>query len=211
MDIGRSFVYVFDDDDWLQKIAIGGIVTLIPILDFVALGYSIRALKNIRDGRELPLPEWDDWGGDFIRGLLVTVAGFIYALPAIAVMIVGVVAGTTLDSEACMWLAYCPGLAWLLLVAIIQPALWLQYAKEGDFAAFFRFDRILAVIRDHLSDYVVAWLMIMVAFVAASIIGSIACGIGIIFTSFWAYLVQAHLLAQVEPAVAGAGQSETVA
>lgn len=199
MDIGRAFTFVFDDDDWLKKVAIGGIVTLVPILNFVALGYAIRVLQNIRAGRELPLPEWDDWGDDFMRGLLVTVATLIWALPAIAVMLLGVLFAALLDTEACIWLGYCPGLLWTLVLAIVTPVLYLQYAKREEFAAFFDFGEILAVIRDHLSDYAIAWLMIMVAFVAASVVGSIACGIGIIFTTFWAYLVQSHLLAQVEP------------
>lgn len=202
MDIGRAFTYMFDDEDWLKKIAIGGLVTLIPILNLVALGYAIRATQNIRQGREVPLPEWDDWGGDFVKGLLFVIAAIIWALPAIIVMVLGAVFASAMDEEACLWIAYCPGVLWLLLVAVISPALWLQFAKDGDFGAFFRLGALWAIIRDHLSDYLVAFLLSIVASVVASVVGSVACGIGIIFTAFWAYLVQAHLYAHIEPTVA---------
>ena len=200
MDIGRAYTYMFDDDDWLKKIAIGGLIMLIPILNLVALGYAIRVLRNARDGRELPLPEWDDWGGDFVRGLLITVATFIYSLPAIFAVLMGVVFAGVFDEQACMWAGYCPGILWAVLVAFITPALYLQYAKHDTFGALFRFGEIWKIVTDKFSTYLVAVLMTCVAMIVASAIGSVACGIGVAWTSLWAYLVQSHLMAQVQPA-----------
>ena len=48
-----------------------------------------------------------------------------------------------------------------------------------------------------------AVLGIIGASIAASVAGSILCGIGVIFTSFIALLVSAHLLAQFDREVAG--------
>ncbi len=200
MDIGRGFTYAFDDEDWLKKILIGGVVTLVPILNFVAIGYALRATKNASEGQDLPLPEWDDWGGDFVRGLLLFLAGLIYSLPTIIVMVLGVAFGAALDSDACVWLAYCPGILWAIVVGVAFPALWLKFAKEEQFGSFFQFGQIWAFIRDNISDYIIAVLMIWVAEIIASIVGSVACGIGLIFTTFWAYLVQAQLLGQVDQA-----------
>ena len=89
MDIGKSFSYVFDDEDWVKKVAIGGVISIIPIVNFIAVGYSLRALKNVAEGKERPLPEWDEWGDDWVKGLMVTLAGFIYAIPLIALSIIG--------------------------------------------------------------------------------------------------------------------------
>ena len=199
MDIGRAYTYMFDDKDWLKKLAIGGLVMLIPILNFVAMGYAIRALRNARDGQDLPLPEWDDWGGDFVKGLLITIATIIYELPAIVAFLVGVAAASVFEEQACMWGAYCPGILWSILVAFITPALFLQYAKYDSFGSLFRFGEIWRIITAKFSDYLVAALMVLVAFIVASVIGSVACGIGVAWTSFWAYLVQSHLMAQLQP------------
>jgi len=200
MDIGRSFTYMFDDEHWLRKIGLGGLVMLVPILNFVGLGYSIRALRNAREGRELPLPEWDDWGDDFIRGLLISVALLIYSLPSIIAIVLGVGFAGTFDQQACMWGGFCPGFLWALLVALITPALYLQYAKHDDFAGLFYVKEIWHVITADFGNYLVAALMCLVASIVASIIGSVALLIGNAWTSMWAYLVQAHLMAQVEPA-----------
>ncbi|PKO21777.1 MAG: hypothetical protein CVU38_12955, partial [Chloroflexi bacterium HGW-Chloroflexi-1] len=73
MDIGKSFTYMFEDPDWLRKLGIGTLVGLIgivfsPILiGFIPLlmlmGYTLDVVRNTMDGRQYPLPEWEDWGG----------------------------------------------------------------------------------------------------------------------------------------------------
>jgi len=36
MDFGKAVSFTFDDPDWITKVAIGGVVTLVPILNFAA-------------------------------------------------------------------------------------------------------------------------------------------------------------------------------
>ena len=105
MDIGRSFTYMFEDQDWIKKILIGGVVSLVPVVNFAALGYFIEALKNTVEGRELPLPEWDDFGGKFMKGLMAGIASFLYMLPIM--IVVGIVFGLTAVLRA-PWTAMRP-------------------------------------------------------------------------------------------------------
>jgi hypothetical protein len=207
MDFGKSFTYVFEDKDWVKKVAIGGVVTLVPILNFVGVGYSLRTLKRVSEGDPQPLPEWDDWGGDFVRGLMASfVAPLIYSVPAIALAILyGIVvaiasSGGSSDGfmALCSTALTCLTTLWSILVAVWLPAGLIRYATEGEFGAFFRFAELWSFIRENLSNYIVAILLIIVAALVASIAGSILCGIGIIFTTFWAMLVAAHLLGQVK-------------
>ncbi len=203
MDIGRSFTYMFEDQDWIKKILIGGVVSLIPIVQFAALGYFIEALRNTAEGRELPLPEWDDFGGKFMKGLMVVIAVFLYLLPIIFVM--GIVVGLTIaadsaDSDAattiatiCSLISYCLLFVYMILVMLILPAAVIQYALTGQFGAFFRFGDIMALIKANVGGYIIALLVAMVAGLIAQIVGGIACGIGILFTLMWAYLVDANL------------------
>jgi len=205
MDIGRSFTYMFEDQDWLKKILIGGVVNLIPIVNLAATGYFIEAIKNTAEGQELPLPEWgEDFGGKFIKGLMVAIASFVYSLPIMIVM--GIVFGLTaviagsLDSDTaevvatiCPMIGYCLLSVYMILFLFILPAAIIQYALTGQFGAFFRFGDIMALIRANIGGYIIALLVALVAGLIAQIVGGIACGIGFFFTMMWYMLVSANL------------------
>jgi hypothetical protein len=203
MDIGRSFTYMFEDQDWIKKILIGGVVNLIPIVNFAATGYFIEAIRNTAEGRELPLPEWDDFGGKFMKGLMAGIAGFVYALPLIIVLVVSflpVVIADSSDSDAvttaasiCPLIGNCLLFVYMILLMLILPAAMIQYALSEQFGVFFRFGDIIAFIRANIGGYIVALLVALVAGIVAEIVGGIACGIGIFFTLMWAMLVGANL------------------
>jgi hypothetical protein len=205
MDYGKSFTYVFEDKDWLKKVAIGGLLMLVPILNLIGVGYGLRTLKAVGEGKEKPLPEWDDFGGDLVKGLLLVVAQLIYALPAIIGSVLGGVVMAVLSGESgdltggaavCFTGVQCLAGLWGLLVAVFFPAALIRYAEKGDFSAFFRFGEIWAVIKDNLGDYIVVLLLALVAGMIAGF-GTIACVIGVIFTAFWAVLIEMHLFGQI--------------
>ena len=35
MDIGKAFTYMFDDEEWVQKLVIGGLLTLVSVIPLV--------------------------------------------------------------------------------------------------------------------------------------------------------------------------------
>jgi hypothetical protein len=205
MDIGRSFTFVFDDEEWIKKILIGGILTIIPIVNFVVFGYFIDTLKNVIDGQELPLPELD-FGDQFMKGLMFFLASLIYAIPiivlSIMIAVVGAIMGGAGDEAAqgvaglCALGGNCIIFIYALVLAVILPAACILYANSGEFGSFFRFGEIIGLITSNIGSYIVAILVAWVASMIAGLVGSIACGVGIFFTSFWAYLVVAHLLGQ---------------
>jgi len=208
MDIGKSFSYVFDDKDWLKKVAIGGLLNIVPIVNLIPGGYALRTLKNVSEGKEKPLPEWDDWGGDFMKGLMVFLAWLIYAIPMFILQgfsaAISAIAGASGSSDAqgvagvCTVGLSCLYALWGLAVGIILPAAVVKYSKNGEFASFFRFGEIFRFISANLGDYIIALLLSVVAFLVSSIAGGILCGVGLLFTIFWATLVSAHLLGQIE-------------
>jgi hypothetical protein len=84
MDIAKAFTYMLEDERWVTKLGIGALLTffvwlLLPIP--LLVGYSVAVLRNVRDGYERPLPEWDDWGNLFMDGLFIMIAQFVYTLP----------------------------------------------------------------------------------------------------------------------------------
>ncbi|MFO7695826.1 MAG: DUF4013 domain-containing protein [Anaerolineae bacterium] len=204
MDIGKSFAFVVEDKNWIKKVAIGGVVTLIPILNLAATGYGLRVLKNVAEERSEPLPEWDDWGGDFVKGLLVTVASLIYALPAIFASGIGsLVTALAANSsrqgvgvaEALTLGVSCLAGLWGLIVGLWMPAAMANYAARGQFSGMFEFQRIWNLISENIGGYVTALVVIIIASIAGSL-GTIACVIGVIFTMFYANMVGMHALGQ---------------
>jgi hypothetical protein len=220
MDIGKSFTYMFDDDEWVQKLAIGGLLTLVSIIPIVNIftglvlvGYSLRVLMNVAKGAERPLPAWDDWGGDWIKGLMVVLGAIIYSIPIWLVSGVGAIlqavatSGEAADvASVCMAALSCLSGLWGLLIAIVLPAGIIKYGQTGEFGSFFRFGELFRFIGDNLANYVVALLLTLVAGLVAGL-GVIVCVIGLFFTQFWSTLVTSHLFGQVaaEGGAKGAG------
>lgn len=215
MDIGSAFTFMFDDQDWIKKIAIGGGITLAaailsPILIGLVLflpisGYMLETLKNVRDGRAVPLPEWSDFGNLFSKGLMVFVIGLVYSIPAILLYCITFGAQFAMQQAnsdisgmlgalvACLG---CLQFLFGLLAGALLPAGLIRYAESNSLGSAFQFGEIFSFISSNIGDYIIVVLLSWVAqFVAA--FGVILCIIGIFFTGFWAFLVTGNLYGQL--------------
>jgi hypothetical protein len=191
-----------------MKILIGGILGFIPIVgSILQMGYMLEALKRTADGVDIPMPEWDDFGGKFIKGLVLIVIALVYTIPIWVVycLIAGLGAvGSAAESDALVTMVSllnacggCLALIWGIVVWLVMPAAWIRYAVTGEFMSAFQFGEIFSFISSNLANYIVAIILYVVATFVAGF-GFIACFVGLLFTTFWAYLVLAHLLGQVQ-------------
>jgi len=57
----------FNDSKWLPKLILGSIITFIPGINVLALGYLYRLAKETKMREDLP--EWNRWGNLFIEGI----------------------------------------------------------------------------------------------------------------------------------------------
>ncbi len=211
MNYGKSFSFVFDDKNWVQKIIIGGILNLIPIVNLVAIGYTLRVLRNAATGVDPALPEWDDFADYFVKGLVSILGAVVWALPIILLSILMALLSIPVEqmtsygrspdyvytsANLCFTVLGClSGLYGLFMGAVI-PAAMTQYAVSGEFGAFFRFGEIFKYITSNAGPYIIALLLGAAAqFIGG--LGLIVCFVGVAFTAFWAMLVGNHLLGQV--------------
>lgn len=220
MDIGSAFTYMFDDQEWLKKIAIGGGIVLVaiilsPILIGLALllpinGYMFETLKNVRDGRPTPLPEWSNFGDLFMKGLMIFVIGLVYTLPSLLFacgsfvtnpqMIVAVAPDVDQDVVASLGILSgclsCIQFILSLAGSALVPAGIIRYAQFGTLSSAFEFGAIFNFIKNNIGDYIIVFLLSMVSNLVAAL-GIILCVIGVVFTGFWGVLVNANLYGQL--------------
>jgi len=213
MDIGKAFSYVISDKDWVKKVVIGGIVGIVPIANLIVIGYGLRVLKNVAQDDPQPLPEWDDWGGDFVKGLMVTLASLIYSSPAIVLSgmfaLIGVFTGNISGEvegvfTALMVCFNCLVVLWALAVSLWMPAAMVNYTEKWSFGAMFAFEKIWTLISENIGNYVTVLVVMLLAGIAA-IFGWIACVIGVLFTQFYAQLASMHVLGQFAREAGGPG------
>jgi hypothetical protein len=206
MDIGSAFTYMFEDENWIKKILIGGIVSLIPIVNFAALGYVVQVIRNVRDGRAVPLPEWDQFGEYFKSGLFLGLIYLVYLIPIFILSCVQGAVPALLESAGgediatvlsiVLGCVSCLMGVWGLLVGIMFPAIMVRFADVGTFGSGFQFGDILAIIKANIGSYIIVLLLSWVASGIIAPLGLILCVVGVIFTVFWAYLVTGNLVGQ---------------
>jgi hypothetical protein len=213
MDVGKSFSFVFEDDQWITKILLAAAILLlgilfswlllIPLILAFALlgGYSVEITRRVMQGQLSGLPEWDNWGELLAEGLKVIVIGIVYALPLIVLSIcLGIPIGAFAEnaeglSTLFSLLLSCVSLLYAIAMSIVLPGAIAFYVAHDDLGAAFRFGEVFSFVRDSLSTYLITFLMSWVAQFIGQL-GSIICGVGWLATVPYAYMVTGHLYGQ---------------
>jgi hypothetical protein len=225
MDVGKSFRFVFEDKDWVSKLLISVLVSLVPILNFAFIGYLVQLILNVSEGIAFPLPDWSDFGDKFVKGLIMVVAGFIYALPIIILVVVVAgagaltevagggdlsdVAGAAFTGTAILF--SCLSILYGFALTFFYFGMAIHFSREGTFGSCFQIGKIINLISSNLGEYLTAWLVSLlfgfVLTIAASIaftflsiiicIGWIVMFLLAAFLAVWPNIVIFHLFGQV--------------
>jgi hypothetical protein len=189
-NLGRAFAFMFEDKEWIQKILIGAAFTLLSVILVgipIILGYLLEVARRSAEGKELPLPEWDNLGDKFGKGLLYFIILVIYSIP------LGIL-------SAILAMIPCLGaILWIvpfLFLAMVAPYLAVTYARTANLNAAFEFEKIIRFISDNLSNLLIVLVMTIIFEIIAGF-GLLALGIGVLVTSFWDYLGIYYLYGQV--------------
>src|SRR4051812_13483815 len=90
-DFVRPLAFVFEDPNWIPKILLGGLFMLASVVlvgVFFVYGYCARLVRNVVNGVQFPLPEWDDLGECFAEGLRLFFVTFVYIVPFIFITVI---------------------------------------------------------------------------------------------------------------------------
>jgi hypothetical protein len=191
MDVGKALTFITEDERWVNKVIILLIVSffsflIIPI--FFLIGYAIGITRNVKDGVEKPLPEWENWGQLFMDGLYIFIAQFVYTLPFLIIACIAMVAtgglgaladpGGNSDAMAALvgttgLIIGCLGFLYVIALIFISPAIIIQYVLQNDdFGACFRFGQVFGIARDSIADiFIVVLVMIGIGFAVSMVTG----------------------------------------
>jgi hypothetical protein len=214
MDIGKAFGFVFEDEEWVKKILLGALISLIPIFgQFAILGYGIAVIRNVMAGAPRPLPDWNDLMRHFVDGLMFWIATLIYALPFLVVIcpiavvwllpalggeqegltnvLVGV-AGLVTAGLGCLAVLYG------ILMALLTPVLQLRYAESGEIGACLRLGEVFRFLLANIGSIIISQLLVwMAGAVLVAVVGGLTLGLLVLPISVWLTAFSGHLYGQI--------------
>jgi hypothetical protein len=214
MDIGKAFGFVFEDEEWVKKILLGALISLIPIFgQFAIMGYGIAVIRNVMAGAPRPLPDWNDLMRHFVDGLMFWIATLIYALPSLIlvcpIMVVWLlpalageqedltnvlvgVAGLVSTGLGCLAVLYG------VLMALLTPVLQIRYVETGEIGGCLRLGEVFRFLRAHIGSVIISQLLVwMAGVVLISVAGGLTLGLLVLPISVWLTAFSGHLYGQI--------------
>jgi hypothetical protein len=181
MNVEKSFSFPFEDKDWLGKLGLGAVISLVPVLNFAWSGYMVGIIRNVMSQAAEPLPTWDNLEKKFTDGLLLFGAGVVYALPMLVLFFLplslagfssilagdnrlqdlGRVLGET--GGVLFFCLLCVGMVYGLMLSVLYPAVLVMFAREGTFASCFRLREIFGMISRNAGSFFTAWGLSLIA------------------------------------------------
>jgi uncharacterized protein DUF4013 len=201
--VGEAFSYPFRDPGWVGKIAVQGLITIIPIVGWIATaGWLMITFDNVRSGRQELAPA----GFHLARGIGIFGVTVLYSLvlniPAWildgignasnhANGYTGYYTGSPLNGLGSLW-SFLAG----LFLDFLIPSLIVIVARNG-FSGGFDLGRVWAMATGNMNNSVIGGLVIFVAGIIGAL-GLVACCIGVFFTIVYSAAINAGVAAWFE-------------
>ena len=207
--ITDAFAWPFRDPEWPSKIAIIALILLIPIAGAInAIGWMLASLDRLRAGEERLAPANLSHLGrgirlfvvDLVYELALVLVGVLLYVPAVAIF---AHEGTGTANAGLVSLAIL--LSLLTFSVVTLGSLALNFAMPsivlatdtGGIGGGLRVGDVFRRSRLSLANTLIAGLMLIAAGFIGSL-GTVACGIGVLFTTAYAMAMQAWIIRSFE-------------
>jgi hypothetical protein len=204
-----AFIWPTRDPDWLTKHLIIGVTLLIPIVGAInGIGWMLASLDRLRAGEERLAPANLSHIGRGARLFVVNVAyGLAIAAVTAVVYVPAVVifagqgrgsANPALVSVGILLslLAFSVATLGSVVLNFAMPAIVLA-TDRGGIRGGLRVSAVFSLVRASIANTLIAGLMLIAAGFIGSL-GSIACVVGVLFTSAYALAMQAWIVRSFE-------------
>jgi len=179
-NIGLSFDYAKKLFDNLGQLLILIIISIIPIVDFIMLGYVMKVARETPESNRPPALA--NYGSLFVDGLKVVVVGIIYMIIPAILIAVGIAPYFLLsNSYVPMPMMYLSlglaiilavvGIVLLFFISIIFYMALVNMAKHGSISKAFAIGEILGIIKKIGRGSYILWLIVI--FILMVIVGAI--------------------------------------
>ena len=175
MNIEKSFRFPFEDQQWISKLGLGALITMVPILNFAWSGYLVDIIRNVMNNTAEPLPTWDDLGKKLSDGLILFAASLVYASPILVLMclsfsmmafsdgfsgnsnmddltrLISGAGGVLFSGLLCLFFLYA------IALSVIYPAVLVMFSREGTFSCCFKLREAFDMISGNAGPFFTAW------------------------------------------------------
>lgn len=169
--------------DWV-KIVILTVISIVPIVNFMSMGYYLRIIKSALAGVD-EVPDFDNLGELFIDGIKVIIVEIIYMIIPIIIFAVAVLPLLLAGDPSSIMSGLMSGLTIVLMIIgvivtiivslLLLPALVNMALYDGSMGAAFRFGEIMEKIAAIGWGSYILWIIaiIITAFILELVIGII--------------------------------------
>ena len=206
MNYSRAFSYVFEDKNWLSKILIAGLISLIPIIgQFYLCGWMVEIVRRTKAGRTDILPT-THFTYFLTLGLKVFVVCLIYSIPVIILScILGLMNTSVESSDSNMITIIFTGMGCLgsILTFVVNVAVSLlgtygiiKLAETDQIKACLDFNDAFNTIKNNIGAFIIVELLALVAGIIEGA-GFILCFVGAILTVPYGVAITGNLIGQL--------------
>lgn len=206
MDFGRGFSFLFEDAAWFKKLSLIALVSLIPLVGpFIVLGWALEITRNIMRGTPPELPDLD-FGEQLSRGFSFFIGSLVYSIPLVVLAILMSIMNVVLESSssspsgAFMLIYLVLALVYFVVAVaytLIHPAIAINFVANGErVGAALDFGAVLSLAKQHVGQYLLISLVVGLAGSLLSVVGMMACFIGILWVYAYLVAVTFHLYGQ---------------
>ena len=148
-DLKQLLNQPFKDREWLVKMLLGSVITIVPVFNFLSLGYFLRCIEHSWRGHHY-LPGWDNWPELFKDGCMAFIIALLYlAIPLALGYLVALIPAVGIALASII----------IFIMGLIIPMAIANYAIRRIFKAAFCLGEIFYMVSQVFNLYVMGYLV----------------------------------------------------